>query len=46
MIVRVNVVLNRTVLTVTGVFRSCLHGGGGPQVGEVTGLGGLTRLSM
>ena len=47
-IVRVNVVLNRTVhvLTVTGVFRSCLHGGGGPQVGEVTRLGGVTRLSM
>ena len=26
--------------------RACLHGGGGPQVGEVTRLGGVTRLSM
>ena len=25
--------------------RACLHGGGGPQVGEVTRLGGVTRLS-
>ena len=24
-------------------FRACLHGGGGPQVGEVTRLGGVTR---
>ena len=24
----------------------CLHGGGGPQVGEVTGLGGVPRLSI
>ena len=23
-----------------------LHGGGGPQVGEVTCLGGVTRLSI
>ena len=27
-------------------FRACLHGGGGPQVGEVTRLGGVTRLSI
>ena len=27
-------------------FRACLHGGGGPQVGEVTRLGGVTRLSV
>ena len=27
-------------------FRACLHGGGGPQVGEVTRLGGVTTLSM
>ena len=27
-------------------FRACLHGGGGPQVGEVTCLGGVTRLSI
>ena len=28
------------------VLRACLHGGGGPQVGEVTRLGGVTRLSI
>ena len=27
-------------------FRACLHGGGGPQVSEVTRLGGVTRLSI
>ena len=27
-------------------LRACLHGGGGPQVGEVTHLGGVTRLSI
>ena len=26
------------------LFRACLHGGGGPQVGEVTRLGGVARL--
>ena len=26
--------------------RVCLHGDGGPQVGEVTLLGGVTRLSI
>ena len=26
--------------------RACLHGVGGPQVGEVTPLGGVTRLSI
>ena len=26
-------------------LRACLHGGGGPQVGEVTRLGVVTRLS-
>ena len=25
-------------------LRACLHGGGGPRVGEVTLLGGVTRL--
>jgi len=25
---------------------ACLHGGEGPQVGEVTRLGGVTRLSI
>ena len=28
------------------VLRACLHGVGGPQVGEVTRLGGVTRLSI
>ena len=27
-------------------LRACLHGGGGPQVGEVARLGGVTRLSI
>ena len=27
-------------------LRACLHGGGGPQVGEVTSLGGVTGLSI
>ena len=29
-----------------GPIRACLHGGEGPQVGEVTRLGGVTRLSI
>ena len=28
------------------IVRACLHGGGGPHVGEVTRLGGVTRLSI
>ena len=27
-------------------IRACLHGSGGPQVGEVTRLGGVTCLSI
>ena len=27
-------------------LRACLHEGGGPQVSEVTRLGGATRLSI
>ena len=27
-------------------FRACLHGEGGPQIGEVTRLAGVTRLSI
>ena len=27
-------------------LRACLHGGGGPQIGEVTRLGGVTHLSI
>ena len=30
----------------SSLFRACLHGGGGPQVGVVTGLGGVTHLSI
>ena len=29
---------------VRDLLRTCLHGGGGPQVDEVTRLGGITRL--
>ena len=28
------------------LLRACLHGGGGPQAGEVTRLGWVTRLSI
>ena len=31
-------------VTVVERFRACLHGGGGPQVGEVTRSGEVTRL--
>ena len=27
-------------------YRACLHEGGGPQVGEVTRLGGVTHMSI
>ena len=27
-------------------LRACLHGGGRPKVGQVTRLGGVTRLSI
>ena len=33
-------------LKMTEKLRACLHGGGGPQVGEVTRFGGVTRLSI
>ena len=29
-----------------GKIRACLHGCGGPHVGDVTRLGGVTRLSI
>ena len=32
--------------TKSNCLRACLHGGGGPRVGEVTRLGGVTRLSI
>ena len=35
-----------TTFEVKTVLRACLHGGGGPQDGEVTRLGGVTRLSI
>ena len=35
-----------TLDQILGTLRACLHGGGGPQVGEVTCLGGVTRLSI
>ena len=34
------------VLEFLFTFRACLHGGGGPQVGEVTRLGEVTRVSI
>ena len=27
-------------------LRACLHGGGGPQVGEVTRLGGVKKNNL
>ena len=27
-------------------LRACLHGGGGPQVGEVTCLGGVQKVTL
>ena len=33
-------------LTPVIILRACLHGGGGPQVGEVSRLGGVTYLSI
>ena len=32
--------------TETNDLRACSHGGGGPQVGEVPRLGGVTSLSI
>ena len=32
--------------SIYGRLRACSHGGGGPQVGEVACLGGVTRLSI
>ena len=34
------------VIDLLRYLRACLHGRGGPQVGEVTDLGGVTRLSI
>ena len=33
-------------LRALSIVRACLHGGGGPQVSEVTRLAGVTRLSI
>ena len=38
--------LEGTIAFCNFCLRACLHGGGGPQVGEVTRLGGVTRLSI
>ena len=43
---RIYVVLFRVVKFSKTSFRACLHGGGGPQVGEVARLSGATRLSI
>ena len=42
---RITVVWN-FILGMSVVLKACLHGGGGPQVGEVTRLGGVTRPSI
>ena len=34
------------MLALTQKLTDCLHGGGGPQVGEVTRLGGISCLSI
>ena len=31
---------------ISGKLRACSHGGGGPQVGEVLRVGGVTNLSI
>ena len=35
---------HKEIMQVT--LRASLHGGGGPQVGEVTRIGGVAHLSM
>ena len=40
------VLVNIYVPTKDKDLRACFHGGGGPQEGEVTCLGGVTRLSI
>ena len=34
------------IFAVKEVLRACLHGGGGPKVGEVTCLSEVTRMSI
>ena len=42
-----NLLLFRKILRLcVDVLRACSHGGGGPQVGEVTRIGGVTLLSI
>ena len=36
--------INETAFKTNSTLRACLHGSGGPQVGEVACLGGVTRL--
>ena len=40
------ILLNISYQVSTTSLRACLHGGGGPQVGEVTRVCGVTRLSI
>ena len=35
-----------SIFQLNSALRACLHGSGGPRVGEVTRLGGVTRLSI
>ena len=41
-----NQITRNAIVGAENLLRACLHGGGGPQVGEVTRLGGVTRLSI
>ena len=42
----INILKAPLVMANKFTLRACLHGGGGPQVGEVTRLCGVTRLSV
>ena len=44
--VKINGHIISTIYNLNIILKACLHGGGGPQAGEVTGLGGVTRLSI
>ena len=41
-----NIIFQTSTTRQTLWLRACLHGGWGPQEGEVTRLGGVTRLSV
>ena len=40
------VIQGKFTVALKNLLRACLHEGGGPQAGEVTRLGGVTRLSI